>query len=189
MNIFIVLFICFFVILPLGIYIVVTMHTENCTFKEAIISIVSFLRQGGYELSADQNYCRECNQIVKDIIEDKRYDDLCKLNSYSPTLYFNDAHAGTPSVCITVKPSDDSERLQLENILEAKTRVYLTNYKSDIETLVSWSENTSLGLPMLVIEYARNKKEADSIRQKKLDAAKTILTASTDVLDEEEDLL
>ena len=92
-------------------------------------------------------------------------------------------------MCITVKPSDDSERLQLENILEAKTRVYLTNYRSDIETLVSWSENTSLGLPMLVIEYARNKKEADSIRQKKLDAAKTILTASTDVIVEEEDLL
>lgn len=186
MNIFIIIF---FIALPTVGYIGVTMYTTHCTLKEAIFSIASFLRQGEYELSADQNYCRECNQIVKDIIEDKRYDDLCKLNSYSPTLYFNDAHAGNPSVCITVKPSDDSERLQLENILEAKTRVYLTNYKSDIETLVSWSENTNLGLPMLIIEYARNKKEADSIRQKKLDAAKTILTASTDVIDEEEDLL
>lgn len=162
---------------------------NHYSWKEAICEIASLLKENGYELSADQNYCRECNQIVKDIIDDKRYDDLCKLNLYSPTLYFNNAHAGNPSVCITVKPSDDSERLQLENILEAKTRVYLTNYRSDIETLVSWSENTSLGLPMLVIEYARNKKEADSIRQKKLDAAKTILTASTDVLDEEEDLL
>ena len=95
-------------------------------------------------------------------------------------------------MCITVKPSDDSEKLQLSKIIDAKTRVYLTNYNRSapaIETLVSWSENTNLGLPMLVIEYARNKKEADSIRQKKLDAAKTILTAATDVLDEEEDLL
>lgn len=163
---------------------------NNYSWKEAICEIASLVKSNGYELSADQNYCRECNQIVKDIIDDKRYYDLCKLNSYSPTLYFNDAHAGNPSVCITVKPSDDSERLQLSNILEAKTRVYLTNYnRSDIETLVSWSENTSLGLPMLIIEYARNKKEADCIRQKKLDAAKTILTASTDVIDEEEDLL
>ena len=187
MNIFIVIF---FVIFPLGLLIVTTMHTENCTFKEAIISIVSFLKQGEYELSADQNYCRECNQIVRDILGDKRYKDLCILNPYSLTLYFNDTHSGTPSVCITVKPSDDSERLQLSNILEAKTREYLTNYnRSDIETLISWSENTSLGLPMLIIEYARNKKEADSIRQKRLAAAKTILTAATDVLDEEEDLL
>ena len=159
--------------------------------KEAICEIASLLKENGYELSADQNYCRECNQIIKDILGDKRYENLCTLNPYSYTLFFADAHAGNPSVCITVNPSDDSERRQLENILEAKTRVYLTNYRSApaIETLVSWSENTNLGLPMLVIEYARNKKEADSIRQKRLDAAKTILTASTDVIDEEEDLL
>lgn len=171
------------------ISILVFKKINNYTWKEAILQIVSFLKENGYELSADQNYCRECNQIIKDILGDKRYEDLCKLNPYISTLFFADAHAGNPSVCITVKPSDDSERLQLSNILEAKTRVYLTNYRSDIETLVSWSENTSLGLPMLVIEYARNKKEADCIRQKKLDAAKTILTASTDVIDEEEDLL
>lgn len=158
--------------------------------KEAICEIASLLKENGYELSADQNYCRECNQIIKDIVGDERYNKLCSLNHHFLMIYFSDAHAGNPSVCITVKPSDDSERLQLENILEAKTRVYLTNYnRSDIETLVSWSENTNLGLPMLVIEYARNKKEADSIRQKRLDAAKTILTASTDVIDEEEDLL
>lgn len=186
MNIFIIIF---FIALPSVGYIGVTMYTTHCTLKEAIFSIASFLRQGEYELSADQNYCRECNQIIKDILGDKRYENLCTLNPYSSTLFFADAHAGNPSVCITVKPSDDSERLQLSNILEAKTRVYLTNYRSDIETLVSWSENTSLGLPMLVIEYARNKKEADSIRRKRLDAAKTILTASTDILDEEEDLL
>lgn len=158
--------------------------------KEAICEIASLLKENGYELSADQNYCRECNQIVRDILGDKKYEDLCKLNPYSSTLFFADEHAGNPSVCITVNPANDSERLQLANILEAKTRVYLTNYKfSDQETYVSWSENTNLGLPMLVIEYARNKKEADSIKQKNLDAAKTILTASTDVIDEEEDLL
>lgn len=180
----------FFIVLPIVGYIGVTMYTTHCTFKEAIISIASFLRQGEYELSADQNYCRECNQIVKDILGEKKYEDLCTLNPHSLTLYFNDMHSGTPSVCITVKPSDDSERLQLSNILESKTREYLTNYRFPaIETLVSWSENTTLGLPMLVIEYARNKKEADSIRRRKLEATKTLLASSTDVLDDEEDLL
>lgn len=159
--------------------------------KEAICEIASLLKENGYELSADQNYCRECNQIIKDIVGDERYNKLCSLDHHFSMISFYDAHAGNPSVCITLNPADDSERLQLENILEAKTRVYLTNYRSTpaIETLVSWSENTTLGLPMLIIEYARNKKEADSIRQRKLDGVQTILASSTDVLDEEEDLL
>lgn len=164
---------------------------NNYTWKEAILQIVSFFKENDYELSADQNYCRECNQIIKDIVGNERYNKLCSLDHHFSMISFYDAHAGNPSVCITVKPSDDSERLQLENILEAKTRVYLTNYRSApaIETLVSWSENTNLGLPMLVIEYARNKKEADSLRQRKLAGVQTILNSSTDVLDEEEDLL
>lgn len=164
---------------------------NHYSWKEAICEIASLLKENGYELSADQNYCRECNQIIKDIVGNERYNKLCSLDHHFSMISFYDAHAGTPSVCITLNPADDSERLQLENILEAKTRVYLTNYRSApaIETLVSWSENTTLGLPMLVIEYARNKKEADSIRQRKLENAKTILASSTDVLDDEEDLL
>lgn len=54
------------------ISILVFKKINNYTWKEAILQIVSFLKENGYELSADQNYCRECNQIIKDILGDKR---------------------------------------------------------------------------------------------------------------------
>ena len=179
-----------FLLLMIFFWIIAIMYLKKCSFMEAVTFIASSFLKNEYELSSDFNYYNDCCKILKDILGDKRFDDLCELDQYSPIIFFNDTHAGNPSVCITVNPSYDSERIRLSNILEDKTRIQLTNYyETNQETFVSWSENKKLSLPMLVIEYARNKKEADAIRQKKLYAAKTILTASTDIIDEEEDLL
>ena len=48
--------------------------------------IISSFFQRSYELSRDENYIKAVNDIVKDILGEVRYVELCTLNKYSNTL-------------------------------------------------------------------------------------------------------
>lgn len=158
--------------------------------KECREKIAAFINNDDYELSADINYMTEVNKIVCDILGETRYKQLCTLSEYSLCLLFQDKHSGAPYVAITVNPANDNEKLQLETILHEKTKLYLKNYKTEfMQTYVYWDNNLVLGYPQLIIMYARNQEELNFLQNKKELEACNILAASTDVIDETEDLL
>ena len=49
-----------------------------------------------------------------------------------------------------------------------------------------WGQNERLQMPMLIIGYSRNQKEAEAIRRKKeSEAEKIIISENTDIYDED----
>lgn len=161
----------------------------KCSFEDAREMVASFFKENEYELSRDFNYKQSINEIVKDILGETRYGELCKLDKYSNTLLFCDNHNGLPSVKITLNINDDNEKKRLETVIEEITRKYLLNYGESpyVKILLEWSHNAVLDLPMLVLLYSRNKKEWAILDAFEEANVKKIALKYKNVIDETED--
>lgn len=146
----------------------ILMLYSQCTEEKAKEMIADWWRenasgqpQDAYELSGDCNYRDAVNSIVEDMLDEARYDMLCKLDEHSGTLEFVDQHTGFPTVHITVNPRDKTEAKRLRTRLESITAQYAMNYgdPASVKVLSRWSKNRVLCLPKLVIAYSRNGKE------------------------------
>lgn len=153
---------------------------------EARKKISSFFRDDEYELSQDSNYQQDVNNIVKDILGQTRYEELCNLNKYSLTLQFLDNHDGLPCVQITLNTNDENEKKRLEAVLESTTRQYLLNYKgvSYTKLLLEWSYNEILRLPILKIMYSRNENECKILENVENSQVDKVSVKYGDVLDD-----
>ena len=167
------------------------MLCTKCTFEDAREKIASFFKENEYELSCDFNYIQSINEIVKDILGDSRYDELCKLDKYSKTLLFCNNHSGLPSVKITLSINDDSEKKRLETVIEEITRKYLLQYGKSpyVKLLLEWSHDAVLDLPRLVLLYSRNKKECTILDAFEEANVKKMASKYSSVFDETDDLL
>lgn len=158
----------------------ILMLCNNCTEEDAKKMFASWWRenasgqpQNDYELSGDCNYRDAVNSTVEDMLDEARYDILCRLDKHSSTLEFVDHHAGFPTVHITVNPRDKTEAKRLQTRLESITAQCAMNYgdPASVKVLSRWSKNRALRLPKLVIAYSRNGKEKamlDRIEQARL---------------------
>ena len=170
-----------------GVTSAIVMTVCKCSFSDARTIIAGWFKgTREYEISRDMNYKRDVNTACEDVLGSERYKKLKDLDKYTSTLYFIES-SGYPSVYITLNPSDDNEKIQLQNILEENTRFYLCNYEKEGMDLISeWGQNEILRLPMLIIGYSRNQKEAEAIRRKKeSEAEKIIISENTDIYDED----
>lgn len=85
---------------------------------------------------------------------------------------------------------DDNEKIQLQTLIEAKTQFYLRNYKiKDLVTIVEWDKSAVFGYPMLKITYPRTDEECARIRSIKRVEADNIISSTSDIIDDSEDLL
>lgn len=168
---------------------IVMLFTKS-SVEDARKNVSSFF-QRSYELSRDENYIKAVNDIVKDILGEVRYVELCTLNKYSNTLQFCDTHDGLPSVKITLSCNDENERKRLETILEGITKQYLLNYKGLInaKVLLEWSQNEIVHLPMMIILYSRNENEYRMLEHYEQSNISKIASKYGDVLDDIDDLL
>lgn len=175
------------ILISYGGVLVIIKIIKQSTWNEAMQIIASFFKGTPYELQCDPNYISEMNDIVRTVVGESQYQQLCKLAIYSRTMTFS--NIGTPTISITVKPRDDSEHAQLENLLCVCTRRYITNYKLP-ENIVkcAWDTNFELKYLVLKIYYPRNTKDIQFIKSElKLDVDRIIISNS-DVTDDEEDL-
>lgn len=166
----------------------------KCSVKEAREIIANFIKKHfignnntmEYELRNDENYRRDVNTTCKDLLGEKRYNDLIMLTKYSSTIEFEES-AGYPLVYITVNPIDENERIRIQNALLDTTKLYIENYgKNGLEVTAEWGENRKIRLPMLIIGYSRNETETAAIRRKEQSLAeKVIISANTEIYDEE----
>lgn len=147
-----------------------------------------FRSKKDYELETDISYITEINDICRDILGLQKYGDLCKLNNYEPLFYFWYS-SGYPLVYITVNQTEENEKTQLENIILQTTKSYLTNYGRNYEATIEWGKNQYLGLPMMILGYARNEQENKAILRKKKEVLNRIINSSIGVIDDTEDLL
>ena len=175
-----------------GIIIFIIIAIKNCHYDDAKKILIDFLKfSHDYELSSDRNYYLAICHAIKQLVGDSRYEELVKLDSFIPLIQFFDKHAGVPSVEITLMYSDDNEKIQLETILTSLTRQFLTSRYGEIgqEVYVSWTKNMYVGFPTLVITYARTAQEKNIIQQMKKRDLEKIITANSDVIDDELELL
>lgn len=170
-----------------GMGILVVKIIYKCSVKEARQIIADMLtKKTEYELRNDENYRRDINTTCKDLLGEKRYNDLSVLTKYSSTIEFEES-AGYPLVYITVNPIDENERIRIQNALLDTTKLYIENYgKNGLEVTAEWGENRKIRLPMLIIGYSRNETETAAIRRKEQSLAeKVIISANTEIYDEE----
>lgn len=169
-----------------GMIVLVT----KCSAEDAQKMIVSFLENKDYVLSRDTNYIQSVNNVVMDILGQSKYEELCDLNKYDMTLKIIDENNRLPCIHITLNYDDENEKKRLEAILERTTMQYLLNYKEPayIKTLLEWSQNEILHLPMLIILYSRNEKEYKIIEEFEKSRIKKVSVKYDDILDDTEEI-
>lgn len=169
---------------------IIMLYTES-SIEDARKMISSCLLKNGYKLSRDLNYIQVINKIIKDILGESRYEELCNLNTYSSIIQFCDSHDGLPSVKITLNCNEENEKKRLETILDGMTKQYLQNYGdlANVKLLLNWSQNETLKLPMLNIIYSRNEKERKMLDAFKQSQIGKISAKYGEVLDDTEDIL
>jgi len=175
----------------------VVMLFTQCSVEKARKMIASWWQENtsgsqtnDYELSRNYNYIIEVNHLIVDALGEARYQELCKLNKYSPIIYFLDNHDGLPTVQITLNCTDENERNRLEAMLEDKTEEYLSNYQdsTNVGAFSYWTQNRILHLPMLIIMYSRNDKERKMLAAKEQHRIRKSTARYSDVIDDTEEV-
>lgn len=184
------IYLCGVLFILYGMCIFLIILIKNCTLSEARTILASFFRENSYLLSNDHNYMCELNKIVLDVLGEERYKKMCVLEEHSSTIFFEESNSGLSSINIVVSVSDDNEKLQLENLVNSKTKFYLNNYKlKEIVTYVEWDTSKIFGYPLLKITYPQTDDECERIRSLKNVEIKNIISSSSDIIDDSEDLL
>lgn len=131
----------------------------GCSKEEATKKIQEFvLQKEEYHLATDQMLIADIWSVVKDIIGDSRYDELCKLSRSSQLFQANYA-SGLPYLAITVAYSDENEKQRLENVLRALVSKYLSIHGMNKGVLSDWKEDGYLKMPALMIRYAETEEQ------------------------------
>ena len=172
------------IILTLVLLIILLVLVNQKVNNEDLVSFFC-----NYKLEQDPNYLKSLNQAILDIIGEEQYKKMCTLNTYFNLISFSLPASGNPAVLITINYLNQSEKVQLEMILKNITSNFLSNYKlPDLAVNSYWDTNTTIGYPMLVIMYSRNRTESNMLQLQLKDKAKKIISSS-EVIDDSEDLL
>jgi hypothetical protein len=143
-----------------------------------------------YKLCNDVNLNNEISESVRNIIGDKRYEKLLKLNHLNlstPLLSFGDGNGGLPFISISLFYADDNEKKRLENIITNIVQKYLMLYGWSTQVLVDWKTRQDLNMPSLCIKYARTAKEKKIMNIELQDKRKKIISQYAPVVDDTED--
>lgn len=98
-----------FIVFVYGSAVFWVMYICKCSLEEARDKIASFFQRDVYRLDCDYNFRTEINKICLDILGEKRYQELCKLEEYSSTFVFVQS-SGYPSFKITMNVNDENEK-------------------------------------------------------------------------------
>lgn len=134
----------------------------GCNDNEASMKLHNFLNgKIQYQFYNDIGFANDVWGNVKNIIGDKRFEQLVKLSNTAistPLLSFGE-NGGLPSIAVSLYYQDANEKLVLENIITNLVKYYLKIYGYNEEILVDWKVRYDLNMPFLQIRYARTQEE------------------------------
>lgn len=134
----------------------------GCSTDEAITKIQNLINgKTVVPLASDPGFYNEICQALHDIIGEKRYSELTKLDSALRAA----GHAavvacgtvlGLPCVAITVAPKDDTEKQIIEAVLIGITKKHLAARGLGPEVIGDWKNRMDINTPYLEIRYPDN---------------------------------
>lgn len=134
----------------------------GCNHNEAVAKLHSLLNgKIQYSFSNDEGFVSAVWENVKNVIGEKRFEELRKLSNTSittPLLSFG-MESGLPYIAVSVGRIDDNEKAILQHILPNLVKKYLHIYGYGEDVLIDWKERFDLKMPFLEIRYARTSEE------------------------------
>lgn len=164
----------------------------GCSTDEAIAKIQNLMNgKIVVPLANDPGYYDEICQALKNIIGERRYDELTKLNSalcaagHTPVIACGTA-LGLPYVDITVEPQDDTEKQIIEAVMVGITKKHLAVRELGPEVIADWKNRMDINSPYLEIRYPDNAQDRKVILDTIAKNGLAAIEAGTSLTDDED---
>lgn len=133
----------------------------------------------------------EICQVIRNIIGEKRYGELVKLNSALCAAGHTAVVAcgtvlGLSCVNITVSPKDDTEKQIIEAVLVDITKKYLVAHGMEPEVTADWKNRMDINTPYLEIRYPDNAQDRKVILDTIAKDGLAAIEADTSLTDDED---
>lgn len=168
----------------------------GCSMEEAARKVRDFVSgKVTVPLSADPGFYAELCQALRDIIGDKRYTGLEKLDTalrtagHTPVIACG-TNSGLPCITITVRPKDETEQQTIETVMIDITRKHLVARGLSPEVLGDWKKRLDINYPYLEIRYPENEEDGKLIADTIIRTGAAVVVVDNPLTDdtEEEDL-
>ncbi len=146
-------------------------------------------------LANDPGFYNELCQALQNIIGEKRYGDLAKLDAalraagQMPVVACG-TNSGLPCIIITVQPKDDTEKQTIEAVMIGITQKQLVARGLGPEVLGDWKKRLDINYPYFEIRYPLDEKGRKLIAGTIIRTGSTVVDVNNPLTDdtEEEDL-
>lgn len=160
----------------------------NCDFNEAQNKLHAIINGNiNLDFENDSGFAEEVWQNVRNIIGEKRFQQLYKLSvSYigTPLLSYG-FNSGLPYIAVSLLDIEENEKKRIEAVLVNLTRTYLKKYGFDMRLLVDWKQRYDLDMPFLELRYAKTKEQRKIIDLVQSHNREEVIAKNSPVYDEE----
>lgn len=179
-----------------GVACKVVKDWSGCSTEEAAKKIRNLVNgKITVPLDKDPGFYEAICQGLKDVIGDKRYSELAKLDAAlraagrTPVIACG-SHSGLPYFVVAVRPKDDFEKQTIEVVLTGITKEHLAARGLGSEVLGDWRERMDIKSPCYEIRYPNDSQDRKLILDTIVREGSAVLNANRPLTDdtEEEDL-
>ncbi len=179
-----------------GVACKVVKDWNGCSEEEAAQKIRDFVNgKTAVPLSKDQGVYTELCQGLQNVMGEKRYNELARVDAalraagHMPVIA-SGTNSGLPCITISVQPKDDTEQQTIEAVMIGMLRKHIVARGLGPEVLGDWKKRLDINYPYLEIRYPENAKDRKLIADTIIRTGAAIAGANSPLTDdtEEEDL-
>lgn len=179
-----------------GVACKVVKDWNGCSEEEAAQKIRDFVNgKTAVPLSKDQGVYTELCQGLQNVMGEKRYNELARVDAalraagHMPVIA-SGTNSGLPCITISVQPKDDTEQQTIEAVMIGMLRKHIAARGLGPEVLGDWKKRLDINYPYLEIRYPENAKDRKLIADTIIRTGAAIAGANSPLTDdtEEEDL-
>ena len=165
---------------------------SGCSEEEAARKIRDFVNgKVTVSLANDPGVYREICQGLNDIIGDKRYGALAKLDAalraagHTPVIA-SGTNSGLPCITISVQPKDDTEQQTIEAVMIGILRKHIVARGLGPEVLGDWKVRLDINTPYFEIRYPESAEDRKLIVDTIIRTGSAIVDVNSPLTDDTE---
>ena len=148
-----------------GVACKVVKDWKGCSEEEAAQKIRDFVNgKTTVPLSKDQGVYTELCQGLQNVMGEKRYNELARVDAalraagHTPVIA-SGTNSGLPCITISVQPKDDTEQQTIEAVMIGILRKHIVARGLGSEVLGDWKVRLDINTPYLEIRYPETEKD------------------------------